>query len=57
MTREQTQTLVDCIDLRLMDLLLTERSLMMRDSYNESHAIMVLREELEEIKRVLEETL
>lgn len=57
MTREQTQTLVDCIDLRLMDLLLTERSLMVRDSYNESHVIMVLREELEEIKRVLEEAL
>lgn len=57
MTREQTQILVDCIDLRLMDLLLTERSLMMRDSYNESHAIMILREELEEIKQVLEETL
>lgn len=57
MTKEQTQMLVDCIDLRLMDLLLTERSLMTRDSYNESHAIMVLREELEEIKQVLEETL
>lgn len=57
MTREQTQMLIDCIDLRVMDLLVTERSLMMRDSYNESHAIMILREELEEIKQVLEETL
>lgn len=57
LTEGQMQKLIDCIDLRIMDLLITERTLMMSGDYDESHAIRVFREELETVKEILEETL
>ena len=57
LTEEQMQKLIDCIDLRIFDLLITERTFMMNGNYDESHAIKVFREELETVKAVLEETL
>lgn len=54
LTEEQVQMLIDCIDLRVMDLLVTERTFMIKGNYDESHTVRVFREELEEIKGVLE---
>ena len=57
LTEEQMQKLIDCIDVRIFDLLITEKTLMMNGSYDDSHAVRVFREELETVKKILEETL
>ena len=54
LTEEQVQMLIDCIDLRVMDLLVTEKAFMIKGNYDESHTIRAFREGLEEIKGVLE---
>ena len=54
LTEEQVQMLIDCIDLRVMDLLVTERAFMVKGNYDESHTIRAFREELEEVKGILE---
>lgn len=55
LTEEQMQKLIDCIDVRLMDLLITERRLMMNGNYDDSRAIRLFREELETVKKILED--
>lgn len=54
-TSEQALILLDCVDVRVTSLLLTERALIIVEEYEAARKVRILRDKVSDIKHMLEE--